>query len=234
MAYDPAFAYELAAIVRHGLHRMHGNDPVDVFYYLTLYNENHVMPARPDGVSDDDIVAGIYRWRAARGTPDATILFSGSAHGAATEAADHLRDTWGVEAELWSVTSWKSLRDDAMEVERWNRLHPDGPARASIVGRALVGRDAPVVAVTDWMRIVADQVAPHVPGRPFTALGTDGMGRSGTRAALRRHFETDAGHVVVAVLRAMMGRRGITADTVRRAMEAWNIDPDAPHGLSRD
>ena len=234
MAYDPAFAYELAVVVRHGLHRMHGDDPADIFYYLTLYNENRVMPARPDGVSDEDIIGGIYRWRAARGTPDATILFSGSAHAAAVEAADHLRDTWGVDAELWSVTSWKSLRDDAMEVERWNRLHPGDPARDSIVGRALTGGSTPIVAVTDWMRIVADQVAPHVRGRPFTALGTDGMGRSDTRAALRRHFETDVGHVVVAVLRAMMGTRGISADTVRRAMQTWNIDPDAPHGLSRD
>ena len=135
---------------------------------------------------------------------------------------------------LWSATSYKSLRDDAMETERWNRLHPAEPPRQSILDRTLNTGSGPVVAVTDFMRIVSEQVAPHVRGRRFLALGTDGMGRSDTRAALRRFFETDAEHVTVAVLSALVGSHGITAGTVRDAIRDLGIDPDAPNGLTRD
>ena len=235
MAYDPAFAYEMAAIVEHGIERMYGTNPADIFYYLTLYNENAVMPARPDHVTTEDIISGLYRWRGApSGTAHASVWFSGSAHKAAIEAADILRDRLGIEVDLWSATSYKSLRDDAIEVERWNRLHPTADPRTSIVERAAAGSTAPIVAVTDFMRIVSEQVSPFVGPRRFLALGTDGMGRSDTREALRRFFETDAAHVVVAVLTALKGSHGVTADTIARAIADLGIDPDAPHGLTRD
>ena len=235
MAYDPAFAFEVAALVEHGIQQMYGDDPSDVFYYLTLYNENMVMPAKPDHVSNEDIVKGIYKWRAARrGLRHASILFSGTAFAAARDAADYLLEAHGIDVDLWSVTSYKALRDDAMEVERWNRMHPVHPPRRSIIESSLADNDTPIVAVTDFMRIVSEQIAPHVAGRRFLALGTDGMGRSDTRETLRRFFETDAAHVAVAVLTALKGTHGVTPSVIADAIAHFGIDPDKPHALTRD
>jgi len=233
-AYDPAFAYEVATIIRHGIDKMYGNNPADIFYYITLYNENLVMPARPAHVTDADIIDGLYRWRAAEHDARASILFSGTSYGAAVEAADILRDSYGIDVDLWSATSYKSLRDDAMEVERWNRLHPSQPRRTSIIDRTLGTNDLPIVAVSDFMRIVTEQIAPYLPDRRFLSLGTDGMGRSDTRESLRRFFETDAQHVVVATLTALVGSHGITNAAVEKAIVDLGIDPEATNGLSRD
>ena len=150
------------------------------------------------------------------------------------EAADILRDSYGIDVDLWSATSYKSLRDDAMEVERWNRLHPSQPRRTSIIDRTLGTNDLPIVAVSDFMRIVTEQIAPYLPGRRFLSLGTDGMGRSDTRESLRRFFETDAQHVVVATLTALVGSHGVTNDMVEKAIVDLGIDPEATNGLSRD
>ena len=233
-AYDPAFAYEVATIIRHGIDKMYGANPADIFYYVTLYNENLVMPARPAHVSDADIINGLYRWRAAEGDARAAILFSGTSYGAAVEASDILRDVHGIDVELWSATSYKSLREDAMEVERWNRLHPTQPRRSSIIERTIGANDLPIVAVSDFMRIVSEQIAPYLPGRRFLSLGTDGMGRSDTRESLRRFFETDAQHVVIATLTALVGTHGITEATIAKAIADLGIDPEATNGLSRD
>jgi pyruvate dehydrogenase E1 component len=230
-AYDPAFAYETAEIVRQGIERMHGDAPDDVFYYLTLYNENYVMPAMPDGVGDA-ILEGLYRWAPApEGVegPSATVLFSGTAQGAAREAAEELAERWGVGVELWSATSYKRLREEAMAVERWNRLHPGESPRTPRVTELLEGSSGPVVAITDFMRMVPDQVARWVPkSRSWTSLGTDGYGRSDTREALRRFFETDAAHLVVAVLAALAAEGEVKADLVAEAIAHHDLDPDAP------
>jgi pyruvate dehydrogenase E1 component len=220
--YDPAFAYEVAAIVQDGIRRMYGDVPEDRFYYLTLFNENYVMPARPDGV-DDGIVRGLYRFSEAPSGPTrrATILFSGAAYPAAVEAQRLLAEHHDVGAELWSVTSYKALREDALATERWNRLHPTSPARTAYVTERLGDAEGPFVAVTDFMKIVPEQVSRWVPGS-FTALGTDGYGRSDTRAALRRHFEVDAAHLVVAVL-AALGKD----EEVAEAIGTYGIDPEA-------
>jgi pyruvate dehydrogenase E1 component len=222
-AYDPAFAYEVATIVQDGMRRMYGDEPEDVFYYLTLYNENYVQPAKPDG-ADEGIVRGIYKFADAPPGPSrrATILFSGTAWQAAVEARDMLAEDWDVAADLFSVTSYKALREDALRVERENRLHPSASPEAPYITDALANSDGPVVAVSDFMKAVGDQVARWVPA-PFTALGTDGFGRSDTRETLRRHFETDAAHVVVAVL-SMLGKADQVADAIKR----YEIDPDAP------
>jgi len=224
-AYDPAFAYEMATIIEHGMHRMYGRGE-DVFYYLTIYNENYPMPPKPEGV-DQGIVDGLYRWEAAPdGLPHrAAILFSGSAQGAARAARDELAAHYGVAAELWSATSYKRLREEALGVERWNRLHPDDQARVPFVTRALAGVDGPVVAVTDFMKMVPDQVARWVPAR-FVPLGTDGFGRSDTREALRRFFEVDAGHVVVATLAALAEDGVVDRSAVSDAITRYGIDPD--------
>jgi pyruvate dehydrogenase E1 component len=228
-AYDPAFAYETAEIVRQGIGRMYGDHPEDVFYYLTLYNENYVMPAMPEGVGDA-ILEGLYRWQEAPDDvdgPTATVLFSGTAQGAAREAADELAERWGVGVELWSATSYKRLREDAMAVERWNRLHPDAEPRTPRVTELLEQSSGPVVAITDFMRMVPDQVARWVPeGRSWTSLGTDGFGRSDTREALRRFFETDAAHLVVAVLSALAAQGDVKPELVAEAIAHHDLDTD--------
>jgi pyruvate dehydrogenase E1 component len=224
-AYDPAFAFEMATIIEHGIDHMYGQDE-DVFYYLTLYNENCVQPPKPDGV-DDGIIDGMYRFAAAEGGKPlaATILFSGPAHQAARDAQRELSERYAVGADLWSVTSYKNLREEALEVERWNRLHPGQEPRVSLLAQRLKTSDGPIVAVTDYMRIVSDQIAPFAP-RPFTSLGTDGYGRSDTRESLKAFFEVRAGDVVVAVL-ALLARGGLVQSSlVVEAIELYGIDPE--------
>jgi pyruvate dehydrogenase E1 component len=233
-AYDPAFAYEMAAIVEHGINKMYGPSPADIFYYITLYNENTAMPVRPAHVSTDDIINGLYKYSAAPTSADATVLFSGTAYKAAQQASEILRDKYNIHVDLWSATSYKSLRDDAIEVERWNRLHPTQAQRTSLVQNALGGENTPVVAVSDFMRIVPEQIASFVPHRKFVILGTDGMGRSDTREALRRFFETDAEHIVIAVLTALVGTKNISRETVAQAIIDLGINPEAENGLTRD
>src|SRR5699024_6488976 len=159
------FAYETAEIIRHGIDAMYGDDPEDVFYYLTLYNENYEMPAEPDGVVEG-IIECLYRWapslEGAEG-PRATLLFSSPAPRAAREARDELAERWGVATELWSATSYKALREQALEVERWNRLHPGEEPRTARVTDLLASTAGPIVAVTDFMRAVPDQVSRWVP-----------------------------------------------------------------------
>ena len=202
-AYDPAFAYETAAIVRDGIRRMY-DDGEECFYYLTVYNEDHIQPAKPAdsgiiGMSvDDAIVAGLYRVVA---TPDARpvqvrLLASGPAVRTAQQAAADLANEHSIGAEVWSVTSWKQLRDDALDVERWNRKHPDEP-RISHLQRALGGNPVPVVAVSDYVSALPDAVARFV-DKPFISLGTDGYGVSDTREQLRTHFGVDAPSVTAA------------------------------------
>ncbi|MGK2929099.1 MAG: pyruvate dehydrogenase (acetyl-transferring), homodimeric type [Acidimicrobiales bacterium] len=235
-AYDPAFAFEVALIVKAGLDRMYGpdtpDDQRDVMYYLTLYNETHLMPAMPGGDHIElGVIEGMYPWSEAPEGPSkrATLLFSGTAYGAAAEARDELAERWDVAADLWSVTSYKKLREQALLTERWNRLHPDEEPRTAMVHDRLHAGDdverAPVVAVTDYMCAVPDQVSRWV-GRPYTSLGTDGFGRSDTREALRSFFEIDAGHVVVATLASLADAGDVKPETVAEAIEAHGIDSE--------
>ena len=226
VSYDPAFAYEIAVIVEHGLHRM-CIDQDDVIFYITIYNENYAQPPMPDGVTEG-IVSGMYRFA---GVPEgmahrATILFSGPSHSAARWARKELAERYGVGAELWSVTSYGRLRDDAIAVERWNRLHPDRAARTPLVTERLGAGGGPVVAVTDYMRAVPDQVARWIPG-PYTSLGTDGFGRSDAREDLRRFYEVNGPNVVVAVLSQLAGAGGIDPGAVAEAIDRYSVDPDA-------
>ncbi len=237
--YDPAFAYELAVIVEEAVRRTLGPDTEDRFWYLTLYNENYVMPPLPEGEAGTEvrhgILRGLYRFADAPadassgngGPRRATLLFSGPMWQVVMEARDELARGWGVAADAWSVTSYSELRADALSAERWNRLHPTDPPRAPYVQQALSEIEGPVVAVTDYVRAVPDQVARWV-GRPFTSLGTDGFGRSDTRGALRRFFEVDATHVVVAVLASLSAQGEGKPEDVARAIERYGIDPGAP------
>jgi pyruvate dehydrogenase E1 component len=224
--YDPAFAYELAVIVRDGLRRMFV-DNEDVFYYLTLYNENYPMPAMPEHV-EDGIVRGLYLFREATQprAHHARILAGGTAMRAALDAQRLLAEEHDVAADVWSVTSYQQLREDAIDAERWNRLHPDAEPRVPFLVEQLGSADGPVVAVSDYMKLVADQIGRHAP-QPFVPLGTDGYGRSDTRAALRRHFETDAPSIAVATLEALARQDAIPAHVVNAALEQYQIDTES-------
>jgi pyruvate dehydrogenase E1 component len=232
-AYDPAFAYETAEIVRDGIQRMYG-DPRGRLLLPHPLQRELPMPPMPAGRRTEGgiVVEGLYRWaeaRPGRARTRATILFSGSAQGAARLAQAELAERWGVAAELWSATSYKRLREQAMEAERWNRLHPGETPRSARVTDLLATSTGPVVAVTDFMRAVPDQIARWVPaGRRFTSLGTDGFGRSDTREALRRYFETDAAHVVVAVLAELAGDGALAPEVVADAIRHHGIDAGAP------
>jgi pyruvate dehydrogenase E1 component len=233
--YDPAFAYELAMVVEDGLRRMYGTDPEDVSYYITLFNENYVMPGIPEAGTEavrSGVVDGMYRFAAypdleVKKAPRASLWFSGPAWQAAMGARQLLADDWGVAADAWSVTSYKSLREEALSVERWNRLHPAEKARTPLVAESAASADGPIVAVTDFMKAVPDQVGRWIPNS-FTPLGTDGWGRSDTRAALRRFFETDAEHVTVAALSALAAGGSLPPGKVTEAIERYGIDADAP------
>ncbi len=240
-AYDPAFAYEVAVIVEDGIRRMTGPDAEDRTWYLTLYNENYPMPALPDDPGDAElvrlgIVQGLYRFAPLPpasgqdgGGPErlrASLLFSGSAWQVAMEARALLAQDWGVDADAWSVTSYKSLREDALSVERWNRLHPEQVPRVPLVASALTEQGGPVVAVTDFVRAVPDQIARFVPRR-FTSLGTDGFGRSDTRGALRRFFEVDAANVVVAALDGLVADGALPPAAVAEAIGRYGLDPSS-------
>ena len=208
--YDPAFSFEVAHIVKDGLRRMYGDDPENVFYYLTVYNEPYVQPAEPDDLAVEDLLRGMYLYAPAadvpEGAPRAQLLASGVAVIWALKAQRLLRDDWGVHADVWSVTSWNELRREALAVDRWNRLHPSDEPRTPFVTQRLADRPGPVVAVSDYMRAVQDQIQGYVP-QDFSSLGTDGWGMSDTRGALRRHFGVDAESIVVQVL-GRLGRAG--------------------------
>ena len=231
VAYDPTYAYELAVIVRDGLRRI-GTEQEDVFYYLTVMNENYVHPPLPAGV-EEGILRGMYRVREGVGEGAAVqLLGSGSILRESLAAAELLEADFGVAADVWSVTSFTELRRDGMEVERWNRLHPTEMQRTAYVAEALAGGEGPVVASTDYMRAFADQIRQWVP-RPYTALGTDGFGRSDYRVALRRFFEIDRHHVALAALEALAREGTIEASVAQDAIERYELDPDAAPPWSR-
>jgi pyruvate dehydrogenase E1 component len=226
-AYDPAFAYEVATIIKNGLDRMYVNGE-DIYYYLTLYNQDYSMPAMTSGV-EDGILRGMYLYRGAvqQAKHRAQIFGSGVAMLAALRAQEMLAQQFDVAADVWSVTSYQQLRNEALECERWNRLHPGEPERTPYVTRQLEQAPGPVIAVTDYLKAVPDMVSRWVPRR-FTPLGTDGFGRSDTREALRRFFEVDAEHIVVATLSALAADGRVTPGVVTRAVQEFGINPEAP------
>jgi pyruvate dehydrogenase E1 component len=223
LAYDPAFAYELAVIVREGIRRMYIADE-DVFYYLTVYNENWVQPAKPDGV-DDGILRGLYRYREGQGGGRRVqILASGSILHQALRAQEVLA-SHHVTADVWSATSFQQLRVDALDSERWNRLHPDAEPRVPYLTRALSGAAGPVVAATDYLKSVPDMVSRWI-DRPYTVLGTDGFGRSDTREALRTHFEVSPEHIAYAALHGLCLIGEADREELKRAIGEMGIDTE--------
>ncbi|MDE3068877.1 MAG: pyruvate dehydrogenase (acetyl-transferring), homodimeric type [Verrucomicrobiota bacterium] len=225
LAYDPAFAYELAVIIADGLRRMFAEGE-EIFYYLSLYNENYPMPPMPAG-DEDGILKGLYKFKPGPegGKIKAHLLGSGTLVQSALKAQEILAERYGVSADVWSATSYKLLRTDAIRCRRWNMLHPAEPPKKSYVENVLAKEPGVFVAVSDNVRTVPDQIAPWVPGGLMT-LGTDGFGRSDTRARLRRFFEVDAESTVIAALYALAERNLIARDTVGRAIQDLGVDPE--------
>ena len=223
VAYDPTYAYEVAVIVRDGLRRM-CTEQEDVFYYLTVMNENYAHPALPDG-AEDGILKGMYLLHEAPAGdgPKVQLLGSGAILREVEAGAELLASDFGVAADVWSVTSFTELRRDGIEVERWNRFHPTEPQRRPHVEECLAGRDGPAVAATDYIRTFADQIRQFVPSR-YTVLGTDGFGRSDYRVKLRQFFEVDRFHVAAAALKALADEGTIEPSVVQDAIQRYGID----------
>ena len=221
-AYDPAFAFEIAVIIADGLKRMY-QDGEEIFYYLTLYNENYAQPVMPEGVTDG-ILQGLYKFRpGADGLKHKAHIIGSGAIIHSGLRAQKMLETYGVSADVWSATSYKRLRNDAINCRRWNMLNPTAPARNSYVETVLANEQGPFVAVSDNMRSVPDQIAPWVPGGLMT-LGTDGFGRSDTRERLRRFFEVDAESTVIGTLYALAEKGQIERTVVAQAIKDLNYD----------
>ncbi|MBK8509555.1 MAG: pyruvate dehydrogenase (acetyl-transferring), homodimeric type [Candidatus Competibacteraceae bacterium] len=227
VTYDPTFAYELVVIIRDGLRRMF-QEQEDVYYYITVMNENYPHPGMPEG-AEDGIIKGMYLLAdggQAKG-PRVQLLGSGTILREVIAGAELLKNDFGVTADIWSATSFNELRRDGMSVERWNLLHPTQPRRQSHIERCLDGHDGPVIASTDYMRIYADQVRDYIPRRYIT-LGTDGFGRSDYRVNLRRFFEVNRYYVAVAALKALADEGQIKVDTVEGAIKKYGLDTERP------
>ncbi len=232
VAYDPSWAFEIAHIVRAGLARMYGVGAYDsarvsdrdVFYYLTIYNEPYVQPAEPADLDVQSLLKGLYRFSAAPESdrPRVQLLASGVAGPWAMEAQRLLADDWDVDADVWSVTSWNELRRDAVECEEHALLHPGEEAPVPFVTSALQGTSGPVVAVSDFMRAVPDQIARWVPN-DYVSLGTDGFGFADTRGAARRFFHVDAESIVVAALQRLARTGGVKPEVAREAFEKYQL-----------
>jgi pyruvate dehydrogenase E1 component len=225
LPYDPAFGYELAVIVSDGLRRMYVENE-DIFYYIALYNENHAMPPMPPGV-EDGILKGLYKFKSgAEGKKvKAHILGSGPIIQSALKAQEILSERYDVSADVWSATSYKLLRTDAIRCQRWNMMHPTEPPKKSYLENLLAKEQGTFVAVSDNIRTVPDQIAPWVPGGLFT-LGTDGFGRSDTRARLRRFFGMDVESTVIGTLYALAEKNIIGCEVVAQAIKDLGVDPE--------
>jgi pyruvate dehydrogenase E1 component len=226
ISYDPTYAYEVAVIIQDGLRRMYVEQE-DVFYYITVMNENYAHPAMPKGI-ELDILKGMYSF--AQGADDkkalrVQLLGSGTIFREVEFAAELLRNDWGVEADLWSCPSFTELARDGQHCERWNRLHPTEPAKQPHVSNCLANAVGPVIAATDYTRAFAEQIRPYVKAA-YTVLGTDGFGRSDTRENLRSFFEVDRYHITIAALKSLADAGQIEATKIEVALAKYGIAAD--------
>jgi pyruvate dehydrogenase E1 component len=229
ISYDPTYAYELAVLIHHGLERMFVEQD-NVYFYITVMNENYVHPAMPEGM-EDGVIKGLYRLKEgaeAKSRPKVQLVGSGTILREVEAAAELLEEEFEVDSNVWSATSMNELRREGLDTERWNMLHPDEKPRKSYVQQCLEGQKGPVVAATDYMKAYADQIRPFVPAR-YVVLGTDGFGRSDTRAKLRRHFEIDRNYVALAALKALADDGDFPKKRLKDAIAKLGVDPDKPN-----
>ena len=227
-AYDLAYAYEIAVIIHHGIKEM-VEDGTDVIYYLTLENENYSHPPIPKGATED-IIKGLYKIHATE-KPTVRLLGSGPLLGETLAAAKLLKNDWGIEPGIWNVTSFSELRRDAEETERWNLIHPNKQQKKSHLEQSLSKHKVPTVAVSDYVKMVSEQIGPYVPG-PYYSLGTDGFGRSETRQALRHFFEVDRYYIVLTAIRALSLDGKLEMGKVDAVMKKYNLDPEKPSPIT--
>jgi pyruvate dehydrogenase E1 component len=236
VSYDPTYAYEVAVIIQDGMRRMYV-DQEDVFYYVTVMNENYVHPAMPAG-AETGIIKGMYllseggREKGEGKNLKVQLLGSGTILRESIAAAQILQQDFGVESDIWSVTSFNELRREGLDCERWNRLHPEAEARLSYVEQCLAGRTGPVIASTDYIKSYADQIRAFVPQASYTTLGTDGFGRSDSRKKLRQFFEVDRFYIAIAALKALADAGEISVNEVSRAIRLYNINPEKPNPVT--
>ena len=237
ITYDPTYAYELAVIIQDGMRRMY-QEQEDVFYYITVMNENYTHPAMPDGV-EKGILRGMYLLRESSGAGKVKkdqlkvqLLGSGTILREVIAGAELLEKDYGISADIWSVTSFNQLRRDGLDTQRWNTLHPEDTPRQSYVAQCLNDRSGPVIAATDYMKAYADQIRAFLPTPHYAVLGTDGFGRSDTRRALRRHFEVDRHYVAVAALNALADQELVSRAKVAEAIKRYGVDPEKPSPAS--
>lgn len=228
VSYDPTFQFEVAAIIQHGLKRMY-QDQEDVFFYLTLMNENYSHPDMPNGI-EDDIIKGLYRFKEVKrpGKKHVTLMGSGTILMQAIKAAEMLQEDFGVSAEIWSAPSFNELARDVQDAERWNRLNPLADPKVPFVTEQLSKAKGPIIVATDYMKNYAEQIRSAVPGR-YTVLGTDGFGRSDSRVNLRRFFEVDANHIAAAAMVDLYREGNATKAQLEKALKKYNIDGDKPN-----
>ena len=227
-AYDLSYGYEIATVIHKGMVEM-VEEEKDVIYYLTLENENYKHPPMPDNI-DQDIIKGLYKIKSSK-KPTIRLLGSGPLMREALEAATLLQNDWGVEPGVWNVTSFSELRREAEEAERWNLINPEKKQKTSHLEKSLSKHKVPTVAVSDYIKMVAEQIGPYVPG-PYYALGTDGFGRSETRENLRRFFEIDRYYIVLTALRALVNEGEVELSLVSKAMKKYNLDPEKPSPIT--
>ena len=230
VSYDPTFAYELAVIIQDGMRRMY-QEQEDVFYYLTVMNENYAHPSMPEG-AETGIIRGMYLFNEGKAqsatTPTVQLLGSGTILREVIAAAELLMKDFGVVSDIWSVTSFNELRRDGLDCERWNMLHPEAAPRVSYAEQCLSKRKGPVIASTDYIKSYADQIRAFLPGN-YKVLGTDGFGRSDTRKKLRHFFEVDRYYIAVAALKALADEGTVAMSEVSKALKLYNINPDKPN-----
>ena len=229
IAYDPAYGYELAVIIQDGLQRMFVNRE-NIYYYITVMNENYPQPALPDE-AQAGILKGMYRLRSARRSrktsPRVQLLGSGAILGESLAAADLLEGDFDIQADVWSVTSFNELSREGRTTVRWNMLHPEEKQKTSYVTQCLKEEKGPVIAATDYVANYAEQIRAFVP-QHYVALGTDGFGRSGTRAQLREFFEVDRYYIAVAAIKALADKNAVPSSTVSDALSRYGINSNKP------
>ncbi len=227
VSYDPSFNYELAVIVQDGLRRMY-SEQENVFYYVTTMNENYTHPAMPKG-AEQGIIKGLYLFRSGgKKKRKVQLMGSGTILREVIAAAELLENDWAVDSDIWSATSFNELTREAQDIDRWNRLHPLEDPKIPYVEQCMKGRRGPVIVATDYVRNYADQIRKWIPGR-YEVLGTDGFGRSDTRTQLRKHFEVNRYHVVVAALKALADEGQLPAGKVAEAITKYGINPEKPN-----
>jgi len=230
-AYDPAYAYEIAVIIQDGLKKMYQENE-DVFYYITLENENYIQPKMPDNI-ETGIIKGMYQIKETKKEElKVQLLGSGPILNEVIAASTLLESDWNINSDIWSVTSYSELHKDAEEANRWNLLNPDKNDRTSFLDECLYNKNGPVIACSDYVKLVAEQISPYV-NCDFTSIGTDGFGRSGTRGELRNFFEIDRFHIALAAMNALYKQGKIKQEKVSELISRYKIDPDRLNPLKR-